>query len=170
MQSFHKKIRLLVIIGFFSSLSFNVASQEDDHDHDHFHDAHKYHLGMGMAGTYLTNEQLLAPGIDLHLMRQLGHKRNWGLGLGYEIVIKENVHNNISLMGNIHPFKFLSLNAGPGFTFGKHDGETEFSPALHAEAVFEIDINKIHIGPVAGFGIDKEESHFSLGVHVGYGF
>jgi len=164
------KTVLFALVAFLNFITINISGQSVDHDHDHMHDVHKYHLGVGVAAIYLTNEQLLAPGIDLHLLRQLGDKQNWGLGLGYEIVIKENVHNNISLMGNFHPVKFLAINAGPGFTFGKHDGETEFSPALHAEAVFEFDLNKIHIGPVAGFGIDSEESHFSLGVHVGFGF
>jgi hypothetical protein len=170
MKSFQNKTGLIYFIVCLLFFSINVAGQEDEHDHDHLHDVHKYHLGVGIAGTYLTGEQLLAPGIDLHILRQLGEKQNWGMGLGYEIVFKENIHNNISLMGNVHPVKFLAINAGPGFTFGKHDNEMEFSPALHAEAVFEFDINKIHIGPVAGFGIDKEESHYSLGVHVGYGF
>jgi hypothetical protein len=170
MKSFKNNIKSMVYIACLNFLVISVAGQVSELDHDDMHDVHKYHLGVGIAGTYLNGEQLLAPGIDLHILRQLGHKQNWGLGLGYEIVIKENIHNNISLMGNVHPVKYLAINAGPGFTFGKHDGETEFSPALHTEVVFEFDINKIHLGPVAGFGIDKEEWHYSLGVHVGYGF
>jgi hypothetical protein len=54
--------------------------------------------------------------------------------------------------------------------FGKHNGETEIFPAFHTEAAFEFNLGRIHIGPMAGFGIDKEESHFSVGVHVGLGF
>jgi hypothetical protein len=54
--------------------------------------------------------------------------------------------------------------------FGIHNGETEIFPAFHTEAVFEFNLGGIHIAPMAGFGIDKEESHFSVGVHVGLGF
>ena len=170
LKSTQIKTMFLAIVASLQFIAINASGQAIEHDHDHLHDVHKYHLGAGIAGMYLKGEQLLAPGIDLHILRQLGHKQNWGLGLGYEMVIKENIHNNISILGNVHLLKYLAINAGPGFTFGKHDGQTEFSPALHAEAVFEFDINKIHIGPVAGFGIDKEESHVSFGVHVGYGF
>ena len=161
------------ILSCFMFLSIGVAGQNHDHEHDddhHLHDVHKYHLGVGVSGAYLTGEQILAPGIDLHLLRQLGEEQNWGLGLGYEVILKENIHNNISLIGNYHAGKYLAINAGPGITFSKHDGQTEVSPALHAEAVLEFDVGRIHIGPVAGFGLDKDESHFSLGVHVGYGF
>jgi hypothetical protein len=70
---------------------------------------------------------------------------------------------------NTGVFDFLSFNAGPGLVFGSHDGETEILPAFHTEAVFEFNLGGIHIGPMAGFGIDKEESHFSVGVHLGFG-
>ncbi len=104
----------------------------------------------------------MAPGFHLHFLRQLGEEQKWGLGLGYEAIIDENVHSGINLLANWHPVKFLSFNAGPGLVFGKHDSESEILPAFHTEAVFEFDLNKIHIGPMVGFGIDKEESHFSV--------
>jgi len=151
-------------------LILNVSGQEKEVNHTHVHDDHKYHLGFGVAGTYLTGEEGLAPGFHLHFIRQLGEEQHWGVGLGYEAIIEENLHSSINLLANYHPFDFLSFNAGPGLVFGNHDGETEILPAFHTEAVFEFDLNRIHIGPMAGFGIDKEESHFSIGVHVGFGF
>jgi hypothetical protein len=170
MKSLIFKKLIFILIAFLSFIVFNVSGQEHEEEHYHLHDQHKYHLGFGIAGAYLTSEQSLAPGFHLHFLRQLGEEQNWGLGLGYETIIEENLHNSINLLTNWHPFKFLSFNAGPGLTFGRHDEEMEFSPAFHTEVVFEFDLNKIHIGPMAGFGIDKEESHFSVGIHVGLGF
>lgn len=170
MKFLFSNICITFLVVFFNFSSFNVFGQEHNNEHHHLHDQHKYHLGFGIAGAYLTAEQSLAPGFHLHFLRQIGEEKTWGFGLGYEAIIDEHMHNGINLLANWHPFDFLSFNAGPGLTFGKHEGTTEISPAFHTEAVFEFDLNKIHIGPMAGFGIDKEESHFSVGVHVGFGF
>lgn len=170
MNSFQNKIRCFVFAIFMSAFVFSVSGQHHEEEHDHLHDQHKYHLGFGIAGAYLTSEQSLAPGFHLHFLRQLGEEQNWGIGLGYEAIIEENLHSSVNLLANYHPFDFLSFNAGPGLVFGKHDGETEILPAFHTEAVFEFTLGGIHIGPMLGFGIDREESHFSLGVHVGFGF
>jgi hypothetical protein len=170
MKSFHIKTRFFVFVIFMNVFVINVSGQHNEEKHAHLHDHHNYHLGFGVAGTYLTSEEGLAPGFHVHFIRQLGHEKLWGLGLGYEAIIEENVHSSINLLTNWRPFDFLSFNAGPGLVIGSHDGETEILPAFHTEAVFEFNLGGIHIGPMAGFGIDKEESHFSLGVHVGFGF
>lgn len=160
----------IILFCLFNFIIPEISGNERNDDHNHLHDQHKYHLGFGVAGAYLTNEQKIAPGFHLHLLRQLGKEQKWGLGLGYEAIFKDNLHSGINLLANWHPIKFLSFNAGPGLVFGKHDGESEILPAFHTEAVFEFDLNKLHIGPMAGFGIDSEELHFSVGVHVGFGF
>lgn len=170
MKSFQSKMRFIVFVFFMSVFVIKVSGQHDDENHDHLHDHHKYHLGFGVAGAYLTGEDGLAPGFHVHFIRQLGEEQHWGIGLGYEAIIEENLHSSLNLLANYHPFDFLSFNAGPGLVFGNHDGETEILPAFHTEAVFEFNLGGIHIGPMAGFGIDREESHFSLGVHVGFGF
>ena len=170
MKSLSTKISITFLVLFFSFTSLKVSGQEKEEGHHHSHDQHKYHVGFGVAGAYLTSEKSLAPGFHLHFLRQIGEEKNWGIGLGYEAIIAENLHSGFNLLANWHPVKFISLNAGPGLTFGKHENTTEVSPAFHTEAVFEFDLNKIHIGPMAGFGIDSEESHFSFGVHLGFGF
>lgn len=170
MISFQVKTGFLALIIFLTFFVSSVSGQHNEDDHYHLHDAHKYHLGFGIAGTYLTGEAALAPGFHAHFIRQLGEEKHWGIGLGYEAIIEENLHSSINLLANYHPFDFLSFIAGPGLVFGNHDGETEILPAFHTEAVFEFSLGGIHIGPMLGFGIDREESHFSLGVHVGFGF
>jgi len=170
MRSFHNKTRFFVFVIFMSVFVIKASGQHKEENHIHLHDHHNYHLGVGVAGTYLTSEEGLAPGFHLHFIRQLGEEQHWGIGLGYEAIIEDNVHSSLNLLANYHPFDFLSFNAGPGLVFAKHDGETEILPAFHTEAVFEFNLGEIHLGPMLGFGIDREESHFSLGVHVGFGF
>ena len=170
MKSFQVKTISFALSILLTFIAFSVSGQHNEEDHHHLHDSHKYHLGFGIAGTYLTGEAGLAPGFHIHFIRQLGEEKHWGIGLGYEAIIEENLHSSLNLLANYHPFDFLSFIAGPGLVFGNHDGETEILPAFHTEAVFEFNLGGIHIGPMLGFGIDREESHFSLGVHVGFGF
>ncbi len=171
MNSFQNKLRFLFLIIFLTVIATSLSAKyKHDDDHKHLNDDHNYHLGFGIAGTYLSVEQAVAPGFHIHFIRQLGVERKWGIGLGFESIIEENIHSSLNLLGNWHPVDFLSLNAGPGLVFAKHEGETEILPAFHTEAVFEFNLGGIHLGPMLGFGIDSEESHFSLGVHVGFGF
>ena len=159
-----------LFLGFLMLLSL-FGSGQNHHDHDnHFHaDEHKYHIGFGVAATHITGEPGIAPGIHVHFIRQLGSQNRWGLGLGFEGILDEHSHNGLNLLVNYKPLKQLSINAGPGIIFSEHDGEREISPGFHTEIIYEINLGKLHLGPMAGFGIDKEASHFSVGVHVGIG-
>jgi len=150
-------------------LVFAGNAQHNHEEHDH-NDAHKNHLGIGTAATYLTSEEVFAPGFHLHYIRQFGHENRWGLGAGFETILDEHAHNALNMLVNYRPVPFLSLNAGPGVVFAKHEGETEVHPAFHTEAVIEFDIFGIHAGPMIGFGIDPEETHFAAGIHIGLGF
>lgn len=165
-------LRTVFFVFFLSVLSHGfLVAQTHDHDHDHHvHDQHKYHLGVGAAGSFLNIGDGMSPGFHIHLLRQMGEHRDWGMGIGFEAIAGENLHSSLNLLFNYHPIRFLSLNAGPGLVFEKHDGSSEILPAFHTEAVFEFDAGRFHIGPMVGFGIDPEDSHFSVGVHVGFGF
>ncbi|MBW6536347.1 MAG: hypothetical protein K0B11_15160 [Mariniphaga sp.] len=161
----------IILFSIFLLFSFFVSAQDYQNQHEHEHpDLHKYHIGVGGTGAYLKGESGFAPGAHLHFIRQLGHQSRWGLGLGYEAIFDEHKHKGVNLLINYHPLKHLSFNVGPGIIFSEHEGETERKPAFHAEAVYEFIVGKFHIGPMAGFGSDKEETHFSVGVHVGLGF
>jgi len=148
---------------------FAVSAQHAHEGHEHS-DAHKNHLGVGGAAAYLTSENVFAPGFHLHYIRQFGHDYKWGVGAGYEAILDEHTHNGLNMFLNYRPVSFISLIAGPGIVFGKHEGETEVLPAFHTEAVFEFDVFGVHAGPMFGFGIDREETHISAGIHIGFGF
>ena len=158
---------------FLSTLWFIIsltAFTQEEHPHEHNTDLHKNHFGIGVAAAHLSTENVFAPGFHLHYIRQFGHEKQWGIGAGYEAILDEHIHNGVNLLVNYRPVHFISLNAGPGVVFGKHETEFEITPAFHTEAVFEFDVFGVHAGPMIGFGIDPEETHFSAGFHVGFGF
>ena len=162
-------IRKILMVSLGVILSLTGFTQEE-HSHEHSTDLHKNHFGIGAAAAYLSNENVFAPGFHLHYIRQFGHEKQWGIGAGYEAILDEHIHNGVNLLLNYRPVHFISLNVGPGVVFGKHESEFEVQPAFHTEAVFEFDILGVHAGPMIGFGIDPEETHFSVGIHVGLGF
>ncbi len=172
-SKFFLSILLLSLSIFPAWAQTNVDDHDHDQDHSHDHqhtDTHRYHIGFGGAGTYVFGEDMLAPGVHVHFIRQYGKQHKWGIGLGYEGILDEHIHNGLNLLLNYRPLPFLTLNAGPGLVIGKHDGETEISPAFHTEAVFEFNLAGFHVGPMVGYGIDNEHSHVSVGVHIGIGF
>lgn len=162
-------IRKILMVSLGVILSLTAFTQEE-HSHEHSTDLHKNHFGIGTAAAYLTTENVFASGFHLHYIRQFGHEKQWGIGAGYEAILDEHIHNGVNLLLNYRPVHFISLNIGPGVVFGKHESEFEVQPAFHTEAVFEFDILGVHAGPMIGFGIDTEETHFSAGIHVGLGF
>jgi len=167
------RIKVIGIILIFQSF---LAAGQQAHVHGagaHGHrtdDPHNYHIGVGMAAAHVVGEKGLAPGFHLHLLRQFGAHKRWGMGLGYEVILDEHWHNGLNMLFNYRPVHFISILAGPGMVLAKHDGKTEVKPALHTEAVFEFNVGGLHMGPMIGFGTDREESHFSVGIHIGIGF
>jgi hypothetical protein len=166
-----KPTLLFLLITLFSLYSLPLMSQDgNSHSHKHDHDPHNYHFGVGITASKILEENIWAPGFHLHLVRQFGHYNQWGLGLGYEAIADKHWHHGINLLFNYRPARFLSLLAGPGLAIASHEGENEILPAFHTEAVFEFNLRGVHIGPMIGYGIDTEDSHFSIGLHLGLGF
>lgn len=167
------RITVIVILLIFQSFPASAQHSQIHGTRGHGHgsdDPHDYHIGVGIAATQVKGEKGPAPGVHLHLLRQLGEHNRWGLGFGYEAILDEHVHNGFNLLLNYRPAHFISFVAGPGVVLANHEGRTELKPALHTEAVFEFNVGGLHMGPMIGFGTDREESHFSLGIHIGFGF
>lgn len=165
---FNKLILPVTIFIFFSSQL--LAQNNHSHDHNHDHDPHKYHMGLGLSAAKVLNEDIVAPALHLHFLRQFGHYHQFGLGLGYEAIASDDWHNSINLLFNYRPIQILSFLAGPGISFGKHDGHYDVLPAFQSEIIFEFNLLGLHVGPVIGFGFDNHDSHISAGIHIGFGF
>lgn len=164
--------RIVWLIVFFLGINLNINAQENhNHNHTHHHhDEHKYHFGIGAGFASFSGEKGLEPSLHIHLMRKLNTESNWSVGIGYEgIKGEETWHNGLNLLLNYRPFQIISFNAGPGIVYENHDGERELLPAFHAESVVEFTFSDIHLGPMIGFGVNKEHAHFSFGLHFGFG-
>jgi hypothetical protein len=140
---------------------------DDPHSHD---DPHTWHVGVGLAAVKIKGEQGVMPGYHFHLSRQLGSHHQWGAGVGWEMIPGDHSHHGLNLLLSSRLFPFLTLTAGPGVAITRHEGHQEILPAFHSELLAEFNVGKIHMGPMAGFGFDSEEHHFSLGWHIGLGF
>ncbi len=162
-----KFFKWLIVFPIFFLGAFSISAQ---HDHSNIHDAeHIYHAAFGLGATKIFDEEGMDPGVHVHLLRKISRESNWSFGIGYEGIIGENWHNGLNLLLNYRPLDYLSFNFGPGIASEKENGENEFGPAFHMESVFEFNLSGIHLGPMVGFGIDKEDKHISLGVHIGFG-
>lgn len=150
---------------------FSVSAQhEHSHNHNHRHDDHNYHFGVGAGVASFSGETGLEPSLHVHMLRKLAADSKWSLGIGYEgIKGEEEWHNGLNLLVNYRPFHFISFNAGPGIVIENEHDERELLPALHAESVVEFTVGDIHFGPMIGFGMNEEHTHFSLGLHLGFG-
>jgi hypothetical protein len=143
------------------------GAHEGSHSHD---DPHTWHVGVGLAAVKIKGEQGVMPGYHFHFSRQLGSHHQWGAGVGWEMIPGDHSHHGLNLLLSSRLFPFLTLTAGPGVAITRHEGHQEILPAFHSEILAEFNVGKIHMGPMAGFGFDSEEHHFSLGWHIGLGF
>jgi hypothetical protein len=124
---------------------------------------------VGTTAIKLSDAEGLYPGIHLHALKSIGKTQKWQLGLGYENVLTEKIHHTFNIPIGYNLFDKLMLIAGPGLSFEKHQGANEFGLNGHIEAVYEFEFKHFHLGPMIGFGFDREHSHFGIGIHLGFG-
>jgi len=110
------------------------------------------------------------PNIHLHYLRKTTVHSDWSVGLGYESILGEHAHQTITALVNYELVPRFTINAGPGISFGTEDGHSHVGLSGHVELLYEFTIGGFHLGPMAGFGFDKDDSHASLGLHFGFGF
>lgn len=155
------KIFLTILFGIISS---NTYSQDENHNHDH----HRNELGVANSLVYFAKEKEVAYGFHLHLIRHIEHSK-FGFGIDYERIFDEHKHNTVGFVGSYNPLESLHISLSPGITFeDKELSELKF--AFHTEASYGFNLRNFHVGPVIGYAFDPEDNHFSLGLHIGYGF
>ncbi len=156
--------RLLFIVFFVVNVFMLAAQNHSEHNHKNFH------LGVGFNGAIVSGTSGIVPGFHVHLLKQLQHFEKWQVGIGYENMMADKVHHSINLPVGYNITEHLVLKVGPGFSFEKEDSKTELILSGHIECIYEFEFNKLHMGPIIGFGFDKHDSHIGLGVHAGFGF
>lgn len=162
-----RKFKCLLVFIIFLSLKLPVHAQHNKH---HIHDEHHiYHFGFGIGAAKFVSEDGISPAFHAHLLRKVNPELNWSVGLGYEGIVEEKLHSGINILLNYRPVDYLSFNIGPGIVLENDNEDIHLTPALHLESVFEFNMSGIHLGPMLGYGIDKEHQHFSVGIHIGFG-
>jgi hypothetical protein len=160
-------IKRLLLVAFillvFNSLKAQVSGeQEHDHEHHHVHE-----FGFSVAPVYFFKAAELSPSVHMHYVYNFPETK-WGMGLGYEHVFDDHKHNFVGLELEYRPVHPLTLSLSPGLTYeGEHPDEKNL--AVHFETVYEFELGRIHLGPLAEVAWHKEDFHFSVGVHFGIG-
>ncbi len=120
-------------------------------------------LGVGYGPTYLKEEASWATSLHIHYLRHISEKV--GMGLGYESIFDEHGHQVVSL---VFRYKLattgLKLSYMPGVYLQGGSGV-----AHHFEVSWSTEIGNIHAGPFLSVSF-SDETHYSLGLHVGAGF
>ena len=134
----------------------------------HHHEHHHNEMGLGTALVIVPSEKEIAPGIHLHYLRKI-KKSKFALGVGYEKIFDDHGHNVFSIVGNYELFNRLNLAFSPGVAF-RNSEKNNFAFVTHLETSYEFDLWDFHLGPMAAVSIGSGELHYSLGLHLGYGF
>jgi hypothetical protein len=136
-----------------------------DHGDHHGHEHGSVEAGLSNAMVYSVAEGHLGYGLHVHGIYTFGESP-FALGLGYEMVAGEHLHQTIGPMFCYRPTDPLNLCVAPGVTFEEH--EVMFTG--HLEVTYEFETHGLHLGPTAGFAYNEEDMHLSLGLHTGTEF
>ena len=115
--------------------------------------------------VYSVSEGQLGYGLHVHGIYTFAESP-FALGLGYELITGEHLHQTIGPMLCYRPTDPLNLCVAPGLTFD----EDEVMFTGHLEVTYEFEIHGLHLGPTAGFAYNEEDTHLSLGLHTGTEF
>jgi hypothetical protein len=142
-----------------------------EHPHENHH--HLNEIGISAGIVWMQPEAETAPGFHLHYMRRIGEEgfaRHIGVGLGIEVIFSDHHHYNIMGTLGIFPWKQLVITLSPGLLIVKEEQEILREFSFHVEMMWEFEVKSWVIGPALGFSIAGEDSHFTMGIHIGKGF
>lgn len=158
-------------------LSIHTASaQHGGHAHDG-----RNEIGVSTGAFYAIDDKEWGTGVHLHYFRTLGPHSRWAVGAFAEQAWMDENHFSFGIGGKFEVLEGLHVGAFPGLTFAKHnhehsghnhnDDKTKAKFSMHMEAVYDlIEWNSFHLGPVVDYSWSKDDSHFTLGVHMAYCF
>ena len=163
-------MRFLISIILLMPLQVLYAQHEEhngDHDHpDHFH---LYEFGGALGPAYAFNEKKLTGSLHLHALRNFGHAKRFGTGLGFEALFDEHRHINLSIPFNYHTGEGLVFTLSPGILFKEENGwDKQFS--FHLESLYEFTFEHFHIGPMFELALSRTDIHLMIGIHFALGW
>ena len=176
------KLNRLMTIAFFviSTLTQPIFAENASPDTNleelekgHIHHDHANEIGMAAAYAYMEPEGESAFGLHLHLMRRLqgeSFKKYFGLGAGFETIFADHMHYNVMGSIAVYPYRDLVVVLSPGILFVEHNDELKERYSTHLEAVYGFLFGGCEIGPVIGIAQSGDDTHYTIGIHLGKGF
>jgi hypothetical protein len=160
----------IIVLGFILLTGMNAYSQHHHHDdHEHSHSLKPNEIGVAVGLVYAITEDAIGTGIHLHYTRMLqGKCEKFGIGGGFEAVIMDHQHYNLSVMAVYRPIHALWISLGPGATYFAEEEEVKLS--LHIETGYEFDLKVLHIGPMIEYAFAGSDHHIMIGLHLGFPF
>lgn len=152
----------LLIIVFITTLSFISFAQEYEHDHK------ANEIGFGLGASLNIEERNWAPNLHIHYIRAFGEHHKYGLSAGFENIFDVHQHKSLTIGAHYNIFDLITFGLAPGIS--KSSNEENWEYTIHFEAVSEFELGKIHLGPMAEYGIGQDHSHLTVGLHLGIGF
>ncbi len=154
----------------FAFLISSIAFTQNDKSPDILKNKHidyHSHFGLATGPVYILNENAFALGLHLHYMRLINvGNTHFGIGLGLEAIYDEHRHYATSLNLSYLPIHELTITVAPGIQFAPESEDF----TTHFEAVYEFEIGKMHIGPVAEYAWAPNDAHVMFGLHLGFSF
>jgi hypothetical protein len=162
---------LIVLVGFHLYLvSSESAGLKNEHEGHH---EHRFEFGLSTGITFIQPESESAIGFHLHAMHRLGEEGLaglFGLGLGLEMIFSQNIHYNFMASLGIYPLRHIEITLSPGILFVEEEGEAVRKFSFHIEVNYLFDLLDFEIGPAVAYSIAGEDTHITLGIHIGKGF
>ena len=171
-------VAVLSIASQFLLFAATAAAQEHEsevHAHDNTVDmsnshtgeghAHKLEIGFAPGLVYIPKEKEFTLGLHLHVVAAIGESR-WGLGGGLERLFDDHGHTTLSAVVQFRIFDPWSVVVAPGMTISD---DAELAPSVHFETAYEFAFGNFHLGPSFEVAVDPNETHLTLGLHMGVG-
>lgn len=162
-----KTIKLFTFLFLLLISPFTFGQEEHGENMEHEVKNPGFEAVLSGLFIYTPESGNLDPATELHLTYWTTHK--WAYGVGYTLIFEEEggVGHELAALFSHKPWQFLTVNAGPSFSFPNSQEETEVSGYLEGEFAFQI--GELHTGPTVGVLVGQEFRMFS-GLHISYEF
>ena len=127
---------------------------------------HPNHLSVLVAGTFVDSEEGATFGLDYEYRLN----ERWGVGAVLERAFGSVDATTALAVADIHVWRGLAIQTGPGVERIDHDGETEEEFVYRIGALYEIERERYTLSPQLHVDITEETESVVVGVAFGWGF
>jgi len=128
----------------------------------------KHELGVSLGAVYLSDDKIIAPGIQLEYVYNFLSKKGKELNLwtGLEYVFTPETHISFATGLGFTVYKNLGGGIGPGIVL--HGDDLMFSAVFALD--YEFAFKRISFGPIIEIAYIGKHSHYMAGWGIDYAF